>query len=295
MELWPLGELAERVEMALAGYPGQANGRVRAVPDQRVIRWYTTIGLIDRPVEMRGRTALYGRRHLLQLAAIKRRQAQGHTLAQIQAELAGATNETLQPIAALPSDPSEPPAARPADTSEPPAGRPADPITTLPADLSESNTARLGDALGEDQARARFWSDRPPLAPADAPSPPQPALAPPSQPESPSPSQPESPSLSPSPSQPAVAPAPAPVAATAAEAGGRSRVQVSAAGRALSAAGPAAAEMVAAVRVADGVTVVLGQAVGAVPDPVRLAAAAGPLLAELARQGLLPQPSGDES
>ncbi|MDX6262798.1 MAG: hypothetical protein QOH84_4486, partial [Kribbellaceae bacterium] len=73
MELWTLGELAERVEAALADYPGQANGRVRAVPDQRAIRWYTTTGMVDRPAEMRGRTALYGRRHLLQLVAIKRR------------------------------------------------------------------------------------------------------------------------------------------------------------------------------------------------------------------------------
>ncbi|WP_343970541.1 MerR family transcriptional regulator, partial [Kribbella koreensis] len=103
MELWTLSELAERVEAALTDYPGQANGRVRPVPDQRAIRWYTTTGLIDRPTEMRGRTALYGRRHLLQLVAIKRRQSQGHTLAQIQSELAGAPNQTLEPIAALPN------------------------------------------------------------------------------------------------------------------------------------------------------------------------------------------------
>jgi DNA-binding transcriptional MerR regulator len=108
MELWTLGELAERVEAALADNPGQVNGRVRAVPDQRAIRWYTTIGLVDRPAEMRGRTALYSRRHLLQLVAIKRRQAQGHTLAQIQAELAGATDESLQPIAALTADTPQP-------------------------------------------------------------------------------------------------------------------------------------------------------------------------------------------
>lgn len=166
MELWTLGELAERVEAALAGYPGQVNGRVRAVPDQRAIRWYTTTGLVDRPAEMRGRTALYGRRHLLQLVAIKRRQAQGHTLAQIQTELAGATNETLQPIAALP-DPTpahpEPITTLPADVREPSDAR--------PDDLPEPSAARPSDALGKDQARTRFWSDRLPATPSDAAQP----------------------------------------------------------------------------------------------------------------------------
>ena len=89
---WTLDELAERVDAALTvDYPGQSSGRVRAVPDRRAIRWYTTIGLIDRPVAHRGRTALYGPRHLLQLVAVKRLQAQGLPLVAIQRELAGAT------------------------------------------------------------------------------------------------------------------------------------------------------------------------------------------------------------
>lgn len=197
MELWTLGELAERVETALADYPGQVNGRVRAVPDRRAIRWYTTIGLVDRPAEMRGRTALYSRRHLLQLVAIKRRQAQGHTLAQIQAELAGATDESLQPIAALTADPPQPTAETPQPTAE----------TLQPS-------------------RSRFWTDRP---------------------------------------MPTADPA-------------------------------GTAEFVTAIRLADGVTVVLDRAAGTTtPDPARLAAAAAPLLAELARQRLLARPSGDET
>ena len=64
--------------MALAvDYHGQPSGRVRAVPDRRAIRCTSTIGLIDRPVAHRGRTALYGPRHLLQLVAVKRLQARG--------------------------------------------------------------------------------------------------------------------------------------------------------------------------------------------------------------------------
>src|SRR6266508_2967689 len=105
-ELWTLDQLTDLVGTALAvDYPGQVNGRVRAVPDRRAIRWYTTIGLVDRPAEMRGRTALYGRRHLLQLVAIKRLQSRGRTLAEIQAELSGVTDRTLRTIAALPTEP----------------------------------------------------------------------------------------------------------------------------------------------------------------------------------------------
>src|SRR6266498_1190439 len=96
-DLWTLDQLTDQVEAALAvGYSGAPSGRVRSVPDRRAIRWYTTIGLIDRPAQMRGRTALYGERHLLQLVAVKRLQAEGRTLAEIQAQLAGAPDGALR-------------------------------------------------------------------------------------------------------------------------------------------------------------------------------------------------------
>jgi DNA-binding transcriptional MerR regulator len=101
---WTLDELAERVGAALAvDYAGQPSGRVREVPDRRAIRWYTTIGLIDRPLAHRGRTALYGPRHLLQLVAVKRLQARGLPLVAIQQELAGATDTQLARVARLPA------------------------------------------------------------------------------------------------------------------------------------------------------------------------------------------------
>src|SRR3954451_22953301 len=103
--VWTLDELVERVRQALAAeYPGAPNGRVRDVPDRRAIRWYTTTGLVDRPSGMRGRTALYGPRHLMQLVALKRRQAQGHSLAAIQAELAGASDAELAAAARVPQE-----------------------------------------------------------------------------------------------------------------------------------------------------------------------------------------------
>ncbi|MFD9735514.1 MerR family transcriptional regulator [Umezawaea sp. NPDC059074] len=103
--MWTIDELVERVGAALtAEYPGAPNGRVRDVPDRRAVRWYATTGLVDRPSAMRGRTALYETRHLLQLVAVKRRQAEGRTLAEIQAELTGATESTLAEIARVPED-----------------------------------------------------------------------------------------------------------------------------------------------------------------------------------------------
>src|SRR5215471_5756100 len=101
--LWTIEELSAQVAYALsAGYDGSANGRVRDVPDLRTIRYYTTLGLIDRPTAMRGRTALYSRRHLLQLVAIKRLQAKGLSLAEIQERLLGLPNSRLESLAELP-------------------------------------------------------------------------------------------------------------------------------------------------------------------------------------------------
>ncbi len=94
--LWTIDELRDQVATALAvGYNGVPSGRVRDVPDLRTIRYYTTLGLLDRPIEMRGRTALYGQKHRLQLVAIKRLQALGHSLLEIQGRLIGRSDSTL--------------------------------------------------------------------------------------------------------------------------------------------------------------------------------------------------------
>jgi MerR HTH family regulatory protein len=130
-----MDELVERVRRALAAeYPGAPNGRVREVPDRRAIRWYTTTGLVDRPLGMRGRTALYGPRHLLQIVAVKRRQAEGRSLADIQAELAGATPEALTLAARVPEG------------------------------LLESDGPAAGPVEGP--VRTRFWAAAVPTAPA---------------------------------------------------------------------------------------------------------------------------------
>src|SRR6516165_5371840 len=87
---WTIDELGAQVALALSvDYDGPPNSRVREVPDRRTIRYYTTLGLLDRPAEMRGRTAYYGRKHLLQLVAIKKLQAQRLSLAEVQERLLG--------------------------------------------------------------------------------------------------------------------------------------------------------------------------------------------------------------
>ena len=147
---WTLAELTGRVAAALAvGYRGQRSGRVRDVPDQRAIRWYTTLGLVDRPAAMRGRTALYGRRHLLQLVAIKRLQAAGRSLAEIQVELAAASDERLERIARLPAAAAAGAAAPPGE-AVPAARRPASAVALA-----------MGPVMPEGADRARFWAAGP--------------------------------------------------------------------------------------------------------------------------------------
>src|SRR3954471_15123468 len=100
---WTIDELGAQVALALSvGYDGPPTGRVRDVPDRRTIRYYTTLGLIDRPAELRGRTAFYGRRHLMQLVAIKRLQARGLSLAEVQQQLVGLGGAALARLAKLP-------------------------------------------------------------------------------------------------------------------------------------------------------------------------------------------------
>jgi hypothetical protein len=138
--LWTLDELGAQVALALSvDYEGSASGRVRDIPDPRTIRYYTTLGLVDRPAEMRGRTALYRQRHLMQLVAIKRLQARGLTLVQIQEKLLGITAAALARLAKLPGDvelgeSALPPAASETETAEAFWKRtPAEPASPAPA------------------------------------------------------------------------------------------------------------------------------------------------------------------
>ena len=85
-------------------YAPAMSARVRAVPDTRTIRYYTTLGLLSPPSEMRGRVAYYDETHVLQIVAIKQLQAQNLSLSDIQQKIVGLTNRKLEVIAKLPTD-----------------------------------------------------------------------------------------------------------------------------------------------------------------------------------------------
>ncbi|PRX98654.1 helix-turn-helix domain-containing protein [Allonocardiopsis opalescens] len=142
---WTIGELVEAAAGALADAAGSAarpNGRVSDLPSERLIRWYTTTGLLDPPLSRRGRQARYGRRHLLQLVAVKRLQSEGRSLAEIQQALAGATDESLARTAGLPADGAPPEARAPDDRPAP--GRF---WTTRPAEAAAEAAAGMAGAL----------------------------------------------------------------------------------------------------------------------------------------------------
>ena len=143
---WTIAELGERVESALeqSGYQAPENGQVRAVPDLRTIRYYTTLGLLDRPLEMRGRTALYGWRHLYQLVAIKRLQTEGLSLGEIQTRLSGLDDRALARLAKVEKAAAEPPKRREgAFWAAPPA-----PVTSTSTSTSTRNETKIALAPG---------------------------------------------------------------------------------------------------------------------------------------------------
>lgn len=95
-----LDELAQEVAglIKVLGLQGaQSDQRVSAAPDARTIRYYTTLGLLDRP-QMEGRQARYGRKHVLQLLAIKGMQGLMMPLSQIQSKLYGLNITELEAV-----------------------------------------------------------------------------------------------------------------------------------------------------------------------------------------------------
>jgi len=142
--LWTIQQLGDEVARALAlGYAGSSNGRVRDVPDLRTIRYYTTLGLLDRPAEMRGRTALYGQRHLLQLVAIKHLQARGLSLSQIQQEITGATDKMLRRLAGEMANPDRERTDKPPGPERP--GRSKTFWKSSPAPISRQGAAERSE------------------------------------------------------------------------------------------------------------------------------------------------------
>ncbi|GII26822.1 MerR family transcriptional regulator [Planotetraspora mira] len=275
-ETWTISELAERAA-SLLDSAGPVNGRVREVPNERLIRWYTTIGLLDPPLARRGRVALYGRRHLLQLVAVKRRQADGLSIAAIQTELTGATDAMLLQAARLSGLP---------DVSGPP-----DVDAPAEGSTNHSGVTVAGADDPDVTGRERFWTrpaSAPPALPVRTPPPaPAPAGAALSAPASDSPAVPP-----PAPAAPTPRRGPAPdqsvVFGGAAEPLMTGADVVRHTSDHVVSFEPAPADVVYGVRLAPGVTVTLDAAGRPVTsaEARALRQAAEPLLSMLARLGL---------
>lgn len=97
--LWSLEELSQHSQRELEHRkipnPG---GRVSQILSARTIRYYTSLGLVDRPLAYDGGVAKYGPRHLLQLLAIKILQAEYLPLPEIQKQLFGRTERELREV-----------------------------------------------------------------------------------------------------------------------------------------------------------------------------------------------------
>jgi len=97
-----LEELADEVAYLLEYYNlagAHADSRVSPTPDARTIRYYTTLGVLDRP-QVEGRQARYSKRHLLQLLTIKALQSHGLALAEIQTRVIGRSEAELESMLA---------------------------------------------------------------------------------------------------------------------------------------------------------------------------------------------------
>ncbi len=93
-------KIDELVHAAAEVIPRLANrpdyGRATAIPDARTVRYYIQRGLVDRPHGSAGTAALYGYRHLLQLAAVKVLQGQYMPMDRIHEAIGGLENRELE-------------------------------------------------------------------------------------------------------------------------------------------------------------------------------------------------------
>jgi hypothetical protein len=260
---YTIAELADASAAALDALGIAArNGQVRDRPDARTIRYYSALGLVDRPTEMTGRTARYGDRHLLQVLAVKALQARGATLADVQRTLVGASESELR-TAVGPGLPGAlaaaggPPSGRPdlafwrtPPTTAPVPSAAAAPLRAALPDPAPSGTAPSGVGPSDTTALDPATRETAPIGPGPSGAAPQGAARMPAA---------------------SVPPSPAQTARRARAAGGAMR-----------------ARQLIAVPLAEGATLLIEHADSDAVDVGALLAAAAPLLAHLTDAGLLP-------
>ena len=81
--------------------PKQERGSVTEVPDERMVRYYSSGGLISPPESKQGVSAVYGYLHLLQLLVIKRLQAEHLSIRKIRELVEGKTERGLEQLLGL--------------------------------------------------------------------------------------------------------------------------------------------------------------------------------------------------
>lgn len=109
---WNLRDLATMAGAILdASGVRPINAAASAHPTERTIRFYVTRSLVM-PPDGRGTAATYTYRHLLQVLAIKLRQMEGATLADIGSELTETTGDVMERRVAAALGPDLPPPSR---------------------------------------------------------------------------------------------------------------------------------------------------------------------------------------
>jgi DNA-binding transcriptional MerR regulator len=98
-EDWSLDDLADEANQRLEEILPEQSGksRTRDSLNPRLIRHYTTQGLVDRPFRS-GREARYGRKHLLQLLVIRRLLAESHNVSTIKILISGKNDDDLRSL-----------------------------------------------------------------------------------------------------------------------------------------------------------------------------------------------------
>lgn len=145
-----LRELVATTSDLLAGMRiEQQDGRATPRPDARAVRYYISLGLVDRPVGYRGTSALYGERHVLQLLAAKVLQSRGHSLPAIQTQLVGRDDRALAALLppVHPAPEVRPVAVRP--------GAPAGAALLLSIPVTAGVTVQIDPALLRDPDAVR--------------------------------------------------------------------------------------------------------------------------------------------
>ena len=119
--------------------PKQTRYAVAERPDVRTVRYYTTRGLLPKPLSYDGGRARYGFAHIVRLLAIKRMQADHLTLDQIARALSNKSDDDVEALVAR---------SAPADTV--PLSRALDEVPRPRSLEQSSSSSRLSSAATRD-------------------------------------------------------------------------------------------------------------------------------------------------